>query len=136
MPDNNNRRHPECAQPHATANPRQTHAATDSASEQMLVGLQSEWPVKYTLKCGITTIGREPRNDLQLRSSFVSRFHARLVCDAKGTLIEDLDSRNGIYVNSTRVQRHRLCSGDYLTLGRVHLQYINLHENAVGSGNA
>ena len=45
------------------------------------------------------TIGREPANDIQVRSRFVSRFHARIVNDAdrlQEVGIEDQGSRAGI----------------------------------------
>lgn len=50
----------------------------------------------------------------------VSRHHARLRSSADGFEVEDLDSKNGTFVNGVRVTgRERLADGDELRLGRV-----------------
>lgn len=92
--------------------------------------------LKYPLTKQIMTVGREPENDIHIRSRYISRFHARIVCDADGTVIEDLDSRNGISVNSKRVRRQQLRSGDMIDIGRVQFKYIDLMEGSPGEGSA
>ena len=47
----------------------------------------------------ILTLGRRDDNDLCLRNdTFASRYHARLHHHADGWLLEDLNSKNGTYV--------------------------------------
>ena len=92
--------------------------------------------LKYPLTKQIMTIGREPLNDIHIRSRYISRYHARIVCDQDGTVIEDLDSRNGITVNSRKVRRQQLKSGDLVDIGRVQFKYIDLMEGSSGEGSA
>ena len=92
--------------------------------------------LKYPLTKQIMTIGREPLNDIHIRSRYISRYHARIVCDQDGTVIEDLDSRNGITVNSRKVRRKQLKSGDLVDIGRVQFKYIDLMEGSSGEGSA
>jgi len=107
---------------------------SESTASRMIVTMQDGGNLKVGLSAGITTIGREPANDLQIRSRFVSRFHARIVSGQDGAVIEDLDSRNGVTVNADRVSRRQLRSGDYIRIGRIQLQYIDMLESSFGGG--
>jgi pSer/pThr/pTyr-binding forkhead associated (FHA) protein len=40
------------------------------------------------------------------------------------TLIEDLGSRNGVFVNSVRVDRRHLQQGDLVTIGETQFRFI------------
>lgn len=49
----------------------------------------------------ILTIGREDRNDICLKhDSFISRYHARLIWQGEGWILEDLNSRNGTFLEN------------------------------------
>ena len=48
-------------------------------------------------------IGRDPAADLVLDDELVSGRHARISPSGSGVLVEDLDSRNGTFVNGVRV---------------------------------
>jgi len=111
-------------------------ARRDSSTRRMVIAAHDDGNLKIALNSSITTIGREPDNDVQIRSRFVSRFHARIVNDQDGAIIEDMDSRNGISVNTRRVARKKLRSGDYIKLGRVQLQYIDIAEGHQDAGQA
>ena len=65
-----------------------------------------------SLCCGRLIIGRTPDNDLQVDNKFVSRHHCQIITTAEGSVIEDPNSTNGIYVKSKRVRRHHLNDGD------------------------
>jgi pSer/pThr/pTyr-binding forkhead associated (FHA) protein len=48
----------------------------------------------------------------------VSTRHAEIVFEPQGSLVRDLQSTNGTFVNNARVQgAHRLSDGDILRLG-------------------
>ena len=52
--------------------------------------------------------------------SGVSRLHARIRVTVAGATVEDLDSKNGTYVNSQRiVGARRLIHGDKLAIGEI-----------------
>jgi pSer/pThr/pTyr-binding forkhead associated (FHA) protein len=48
-------------------------------------------------------LGRSASCQLQLVGGLVSRRHARLAHGAEGLVVEDLGSRNGVFVNQRRI---------------------------------
>jgi len=75
---------------------------------------------------GRKVVGRTNDNDLQIDSKFISRHHCQLVTGADGvTVIEDLNSTNGITVRGQRVRRHTLRDGDVVGIGQHEILYIN-----------
>jgi chromosome segregation ATPase len=71
-----------------------------------------------------TTIGRIPANDLCIDADFISRHHAVVLVTDTGTVVEDLNSTNGVFVNDVRVTRHELLEGDLLTIGKTSFRYV------------
>ena len=76
------------------------------------------------LEGDVVTIGRNPDSDLFLDDITVSRHHSRVVRDASGFAIEDLNSLNGTYVNRRRVERRHLRNGDEVQIGKFRLVYF------------
>lgn len=72
----------------------------------------------------LLTIGRNPESHLFLDDVTVSRHHARIIRDATGFSVEDLNSLNGTYVNRGRVERQHLIDGDELQIGKYRLAYL------------
>ena len=62
-------------------------------------------------------IGRQGENNLVLRDNRISRSHARISVDNGEYVVEDLDSRHGVFVNGQRVKRHKLKDGDRIDFG-------------------
>jgi hypothetical protein len=122
-----------------TSGQNSTPAAETSASQglnRLIIATTDQGNLKFPLHKHIMTIGRAPQNDIHIRSRFISRYHARIVCDEGGAIIEDLDSSNGIAVNSHRARRQPLRSGDLIDLGKTQLKYIDLTEGSSGEGQA
>ena len=80
----------------------------------------SEWPVNGS---GLT-IGRAPTNDIQINNPGVSAHHARLVTNNEQFILEDLDSRNGTYVNLDRITRKVLQNGDTINFPNCKLKFV------------
>jgi type II secretory pathway predicted ATPase ExeA len=80
---------------------------------------------EHELFPGRLIIGRTAANDLQIDSRFVSRHHCQIVTTAQSCVIEDLNSTNGIYLQSKRVRYHNLNDGDVVTIGQHELIYID-----------
>jgi chromosome segregation ATPase len=70
-----------------------------------------------------TTIGRTPDNDVHIDAEFISRHHAVALRAGAKTVIEDLNSTNGTYVNGQRVNRRTLKDGDLVTLGKTEFRF-------------
>ena len=67
---------------------------------------------------GGTLIGRGDDCGVLLDHPQVSRHHARIFRDPFGRwIVEDLDSRNGVWVGERRVQAHALLPGERMTIG-------------------
>lgn len=79
-------------------------------------------------------LGRSRDNTIQLHDLGVSGFHARVYRGPEGFVIEDLKSRNGTWVNSTRVFHATLSNGDRIRLGATELIYEVLFDGTRVSG--
>jgi general secretion pathway protein A len=73
---------------------------------------------------GRLILGRTGDNDLQIDSKFVSRHHAQIVTYGDESVVEDLNSTNGIYVRGKRVTKHQLRHGDVVVIGEHELMYL------------
>jgi pSer/pThr/pTyr-binding forkhead associated (FHA) protein len=72
---------------------------------------------------GSVVIGRDEGAELQLGDRAVSRRHAELRVEGETAVIEDLESRNGTYVNAEPVEEaQRLRVGDGIQLGATVLE--------------
>lgn len=70
------------------------------------------------------TVGRAEQCDLMLRSKRVSREHCRIYFQNGHWQIEDLNSQNGIRVNSVKTGSQTLKNGDNLQVGDFRLEII------------
>jgi general secretion pathway protein A len=87
---------------------------------------RDEFVAELKLPFGRVIIGRTPDNDLQIRSKFVSRHHAQIVSDAEQSVVEDMNSTNGVFIKGQRVKQHELKDGDVIHLGEHKLLYRDL----------
>jgi type II secretory pathway predicted ATPase ExeA len=92
---------------------------------RILVAHDGKTALERDLRPGRLVIGRTPDNDLQIDSKFISRHHCQIVTQTDACVIEDLNSTNGIYVQSKRVRRHNLNDGDVVHVGQHEIMYID-----------
>ena len=76
-----------------------------------------------SIKGGSLTLGRDPQCDIFLNDMTVSRRHAVLESDEKGSVIRDTNSFNGVWVNDAMVDCCLLKSGDVIQIGAFCLVY-------------
>lgn len=87
----------------------------------------------YPLLDSEYSIGRTPDNMIVVADGSVSSRHARVTRTSEGFLLEDLQSRNGTYVNGERISDKRiLADGDLLRLGKVILTFNIAREPKAG----
>jgi general secretion pathway protein A len=105
--------------------PASTSSNAVHAVGRILLASEGKTVMERELKLGRMVIGRTPDNDLQIDSKFISRHHCHIVTQADSCLIEDLNSTNGIYVQSKRVRRYNLNDGDVVQIGQHEIMYID-----------
>jgi pSer/pThr/pTyr-binding forkhead associated (FHA) protein len=88
-----------------------------------LIRIDGERPVTHVLSRR-TRIGRATGCELQIESGSVSRHHALIVVGPRESVIEDLNSTNGVLVNGRKVTRQPLCDGDAITIGETQFRYL------------
>jgi chromosome segregation ATPase len=97
----------------------------DGSDTPCIVSTETDQPIKYPLFKNNMVIGRSSAADIQLRWKFISREHARIVLDGPAATIEDLGSKNGIYVNNESIVRRELHNGDRLEIGELQFTFIS-----------
>ncbi len=81
-------------------------------------------------------IGRGPGSALHFRDPWLSRAHARISWLTERHYLEDLDSRNGTYLNGSRLASRRpLVHEDSIVLGDIELRYLEPSRGAVKGGD-
>jgi type II secretory pathway predicted ATPase ExeA len=115
--------------------PAASSAAAASAAEgsgerrvvlgRILVGFNGQTIAERELTPGRFIIGRTPDNDLQIDSKYISRHHAQIITSASTSVLEDLNSTNGIYVRAKRVRRRMLNDGDVVQIGQHEIMYFD-----------
>ncbi|MEO0422014.1 MAG: FHA domain-containing protein [Pseudomonadota bacterium] len=78
----------------------------------------------------IVTIGRHPDNDIVLDADGVSRHHLQIITVQGESLVEDLGSRNGTYVNNAWMRVRQLRSGDEIVVAKFRLRFMRCEPDA------
>ncbi|MDH3984061.1 MAG: FHA domain-containing protein [Gammaproteobacteria bacterium] len=90
---------------------------------RVLIGKIDEQELRFPLFKKRLTIGRTQSNDIQLQAPHISRRHAVVMTEGDVTRVIDWGSKNGVYVNSSRVTEHFLASGDVVKIGDAKFRY-------------
>ena len=70
------------------------------------------------------TVGRDPTNTCVINDREASRHHFRIKQRGRLFILEDLESRNGTFVNGDRVVNTTLQGGDKILLGTTELIFF------------
>ena len=74
----------------------------------------------------INNIGRHPNQTIHLNDRVVSKAHAIITATDGRYWVQDNNSRNGTYVNNTRIfVRTALHNGDVVRLGETHITFLD-----------
>ena len=88
----------------------------------------------YPLLDSAYTLGRASANTIAIADGSVSSHHARIVRTPEGFVLEDLQSRNGTYVNGEQVTDKRLLAdGDLIRLGKIIMTFNVAREGKAGT---
>jgi pSer/pThr/pTyr-binding forkhead associated (FHA) protein len=76
-------------------------------------------------------IGREPSSDIQIDNIAISREHACIVKGPNDCFIEDMNSKNGIFINGKKINKKFLKTNDEITIGKYSLQIVLEEDPAI-----
>lgn len=79
---------------------------------------------QLSLRVPMTMIGRAETNDIVIDNVRASRFHAAVVTAGAAVTIEDLGSRNGLFLNGVRISTAQLANGDTLVIGGAMFRFL------------
>ena len=86
--------------------------------------VQDESGIRYPITNTTWRIGRTRDNELPLDDKSVSRRHAEIQRYSNGKfVIFDVDSLNGVFVNSEQVKKKKLEEGDIIEIGDIYLRF-------------
>lgn len=68
-------------------------------------------------------VGRDSTADVRITGDGISRRHFQLETEDNSTILTDLGSTNGTFINGERVERHKLREGDSIRLGPHVFQF-------------
>lgn len=99
-----------------------SHEIAPEGDKRLLIRTEGDSEVVHVLGRK-TTVGRTPDNDLQIDAKFISRHHAVILAGPAHTIIEDLNSTNGVLVNGRRITRQTLKDGDVVLIGKTQFRF-------------
>lgn len=78
----------------------------------------------------IIKIGRSSDNDICIKSSLASRYHAEIITSNNESIIKDLSSKNGTFVNGKRISKKTtLYEGDIINIADYSITFSGSDEN-------
>ncbi|MCX7919365.1 MAG: GAF domain-containing protein [bacterium] len=78
----------------------------------------------YPLNTKEFFIGRDTNCNIRILDTRVSRNHCKLTKSPRGIELFDLNSKNGTFVNGTRVQSKILRDGDIISIGHINFLFV------------
>lgn len=73
------------------------------------------------------TIGRQDKNDIIIKDSFISGIHAQFILEDGEVYLKDLDSKNGVFINEEKLEnnnRNLLRDRDVVKIGQVEFVFV------------
>jgi chromosome segregation ATPase len=98
------------------------HEIATEGDKRLLIRTDADSEVVHVLSRK-TSVGRTPDNDLQIDTKYISRHHAVILAGPAHTIIEDLNSTNGVLVNGRRITRQTLKDGDAVVIGKTLFRF-------------
>jgi hypothetical protein len=90
----------------------------------LVVAHGADLGARFPLEVDIVQAGRHPESDIFLDDITVSRRHAEFVTRDTVTIVRDVGSLNGTYLNGQRIDEGPLSSGDEVQIGKFKLVYL------------
>jgi type II secretory pathway predicted ATPase ExeA len=92
---------------------------------KLIVSLDGEVIEEHVFEDKKVTIGRSSLADLVIHSDYASKFHVLMLLHADALILVDLNSANGTFVNSVRVNSTILRSDDIISLANHRIKVVD-----------
>ncbi|MEO0365216.1 MAG: FHA domain-containing protein [Pseudomonadota bacterium] len=99
--------------------------SSGAALGEFLINHNGQLVERFPITRRKVLIGRAQHNDIVLNSKWVSRYHAIIVCHRTGASLVDINSTNGMTVNSTLMRQGELMHNDVVVVGDYRIKYLN-----------
>lgn len=96
----------------------------DPGETRKLIGQGEYASHEFALRPGQMNLGSGVDNDIRIKDQFISRHHVQILSSSRGTILKDMNSTNGTYVNSRRINKCALSDGDSITLGKLSFKFV------------
>ncbi len=113
-----------------TAEEEAAVTALPKGSALLIVQRGSNAGSRFLLNTDLVTAGRHQNSDIFLDDISVSRKHASFTRTDRGTVVKDLGSLNGTYVNRDLVDECVLKHGDEVQIGKFRLVFFASAQDA------
>jgi DNA-binding MarR family transcriptional regulator len=112
-------------------------SSTQPAASSLVGSLTQDSGAVFPLLEDEYLIGRDASNPISIADNSISLRHARIIRGPDGFFIEDLQSRNGTFVNGGKVtDRRLLANNDLVRIGKVILTFNLAIDAVVGDETA
>jgi predicted component of type VI protein secretion system len=91
---------------------------------KLIISFKGAPVAEHELHQGEMVIGRKDECDIQIDSLAVSGRHAKVVTTADASVLEDLNSTNGTFVNNQKVSTYPLKNGDIAQIGKHTITFV------------
>ncbi|MGK7925327.1 MAG: adenylate/guanylate cyclase domain-containing protein [Spirulina sp.] len=79
----------------------------------------------FKLKWGTNTLGRSQSNSISIKDNSLSRHHAEIVIGRDRSIVKDLNSLNGTFVNQKQIKQQTLKHGDLIFCGTIVFKFLD-----------
>lgn len=110
---------------HVPASPAKDRTMKTQPVPHLIVTHQRKTLARVNLDRPRLIVGRDETSDLQIEGEWISRHHAVLFRNKHATIVVDLKSKNGTFVNGQRVSKHVLVNNDIISVGDHRVKFID-----------
>ena len=108
-----------------SAEEQEAIAALPSGSALLIVRRGPNTGARFLLDADVTSAGRHPNADIFLDDVTVSRRHVEIERTTSGSVVRDVGSLNGTYLNQQRIDGEMpIANGDELQVGKFKLVFV------------
>jgi len=104
---------------------KRNRAKTIDADPRLILTHRRKTLQRVVLNKTRLSIGRNERCDLRITSDIVSRRHAMLFRNGSATIVVDLKSKHGTFVNGKRVTKKVLINNDIIAVGDHRIKFMD-----------